>query len=94
MLALLRTQLPGCGLRRGHRFLGPRPEGVSLLLQFLDLRHQRGSLPLSRDQLGLKVSTTKAEVLHFRTPRRQKPLGIGKQALLPPELVPDIPLPS
>ena len=81
--------------------LGPGPEGVpltgrpgQLLLQLLDPCHQRGSLLLSHGRLGLYVSTAKAEVLHLRTPRRQKLVGVGEQALLPLELVLDIPLPS
>ena len=35
----------------------------------------------------------KVEVLHLRAPRRHKFVGAGKQALLPLELVPDVPLP-
>ena len=48
---------------------------------------------MSRGRLGLHVSTAKAEVLHLYAPRRQKLVGTGKQVLLLPELVLDVPVP-
>ena len=93
MLALLHTQLPGGGLGRGRCFFGLGLEGIPLLLQLLDPRHQRGGLLLSCGHLGLKVSAAKLKVFHLRAPCRQTIIDLSKKVPLPPELLPDVPLP-
>ena len=95
-----RPQLPHESQGRGRNISGSAPEGIpiadragELLLQLLDPRHQRGDLLLGCGRLDLRIGTTKAEVLHLYTPRRQELVGAGKKALLPLKLVPDVPLP-